>query len=341
LAVRGRYLHATARPDRWVSWRFDAVRRGLKLIERLRPAVIWTTYPIATAHLIGAELQRRTGLPWVADFRDPMAQSGYPADRRTHEQFLAIEREVFARAAACTFTTPSAAETYRRRYPRSPARIVVVENGYDEASFKDANVRPRGPDAPLVLLHSGIVYPEERDPSALFQALALVREREPLRSGRLRVRFRAPVYGDLLMTLAARAGVADMVEIELPLGYRAALEEMMGADGLLLLQAANCNEQIPAKLYEYLRARRPIFALTDAAGDTARTLAAAGVHTRAPLDDAPAIAELIGNWLRGAVTGLLPTADAVAGASREARNALLCGLFDEVAAASLPHRNAA
>ena len=38
---------------------------------------------------------------------------------------------------------------------------------------------------------------------------------------------------------------------------------MLRADGLLILQAANCNEQIPAKLYKYLRARRPIVALTD------------------------------------------------------------------------------
>jgi hypothetical protein len=41
---------------------------------------------------------------------------------------------------------------------------------------------------------------------------------------------------------------------------------------LLLFQAANCNHQVPAKLYEYLRCRRPILALTDDAGDTAATL---------------------------------------------------------------------
>jgi hypothetical protein len=61
---------------------------------------------------------------------------------------------------------------------------------------------------------------------------------------------------------------------------------MMAVDGLLLLQASNCNAQIPAKVYEYLRAGRPILALTDPSGDTAKTVAAAagGAALIAPLD---------------------------------------------------------
>ena len=42
--------------------------------------------------------------------------------------------------------------------------------------------------------------------------------------------------------------------------------------GLLLLQASNCNDQVPAKAYEYLRCHRPVLALTDPAGDTAELL---------------------------------------------------------------------
>ena len=108
LAVRGRHLGALARPDRWMTWKYDAVRRGLRLIREQRPQAIWSTYPIATAHAIGAELQRASGLPWIADFRDPMAQQGYPADPATWRQFSAIESNAAERASLCTFTTPSA-----------------------------------------------------------------------------------------------------------------------------------------------------------------------------------------------------------------------------------------
>ncbi len=71
LAVRGRYAGFLALPDRWVSWCLGAIPAGLALARRHRPQVIWSTYPIATAHLIGLALHKMTGLPWVADMRDP------------------------------------------------------------------------------------------------------------------------------------------------------------------------------------------------------------------------------------------------------------------------------
>lgn len=66
---------------------------------------------------------------------------------------------------------------------------------------------------------------------------------------------------------------------------------MLTVDGLLIIQAANCNSQIPAKLYEYLRARRPILALTDANGDTAIKLSGLGINTIAQLDSKEDIAQ--------------------------------------------------
>ena len=51
--------------------------------------------------------------------------------------------------------------------------------------------------------------------------------------------------------------------------------------------AANCNDQIPAKAYEYLRvsAARLLLALTDPAGDTADVIRRAGIDTIAPPND--------------------------------------------------------
>src|SRR5262249_37067498 len=80
LAVRGKYTRLFGIPDRYSSWYLGAVPAALRLIRKYRPKAIWSTYPIATAHLIGATVHRLTGLPWVADFRDPMLYEAWPED---------------------------------------------------------------------------------------------------------------------------------------------------------------------------------------------------------------------------------------------------------------------
>ena len=338
LAFKGRYVAAMARPDRWASWRFDAVRQGMQLIRQYKPKAIVSTYPIATAHLIAAELQCRSGLPWVADFRDPMAQEGYPADPVTWQQYSDIERHALHTAAASTFTTPGAAAEYRQRYPAAASRVHLLENGYDESSFAGIDFRaleaagPLNPGA-VTVLHSGIVYPSERDPTQLMAALRLLHDAGTVQPGRLKLRFRAPVADALLHSKAAEFGVGDYIEVFPPVAYRDALAEMLRADALLIMQASNCNAQVPAKVYEYLRADRPILCLADPAGDTAGLVRAAGIDGLAPLNSAQEIAVLIQRFMQPAFGGLKTRAQSayVATTSREHRARQFVALLGQVA----------
>jgi hypothetical protein len=302
IAVMGRYPAFAARPDRWVTWWLGAVPTGLRMIGKYRPHAIWSTYPVATAHMIGNTLRRVSGLPWIADFRDPMAQEGYPEDPKTWQRFREIEEQALRSASFSVFATPGAARTYRERYPDVPqARIAVIENGYDEESFArlDDSSRHMGPLLPgtFTLVHSGIVYPSERDPTQLFQALRMMLDEGRLKPGELRVRLRASGHETLLAKLIGEFRLMEVIELAPPIPYRTALEEMMRADGLLVLQAGNCNEQIPAKVYEYLRCRRPIIALTDPRGDTAKVLSEAGIHNIARLDSAQEISLELSRFL--------------------------------------------
>jgi glycosyltransferase involved in cell wall biosynthesis len=336
--VGGHYLGCMTRPDRWASWKYFAVREGLKLIETFKPDVIWSTYPIATAHVIASTLHHKTGIPWMADFRDPMAQPGYPSDPRTLQRYLDIEADALAHACFSVFTTPGAARTYQDRYPWASSRIKVLENGYDEESFLSAErivqSQRQLPDTtgPLVLLHSGVIYPEERDPSQLFEALARLKHEGLLNPCDMRIRFRASVHEALLRKLAADRGVQDFIELCPAIPYREALAEMMTVDALLVMQASNCNAQIPAKIYEYLRAGKPVLGLTDLAGDTAGVLRAAGLNTLAPLDSVDDIARLLPVLMRDWRTGkgALPHALAVQRASRCGRSQGLVALLEAV-----------
>ena len=338
IAVMGRYPGFAARPDRWVTWWFGAVPKGLKMIREYRPHALWSTYPVATAHKIGQTLHRLSGLPWIADFRDPMAQDGYPADPKTWKSFREIEERALHSASFCVFAAPGAARTYRERYPDVPAaRVSVVENGYDEESFTRLGNPDKSPLLPgtFTLVHSGIVYPSERDPTQLFQALRLMLDEERLKPGELRLRLRASAHEDMLGKLIDKFRVGSVVELCPPIPYRDALQEMVRADGLLVLQASNCNDQIPAKVYEYLRCKRPILALTDPRGDTASLLRKAGIPDIAPLDSAAAIAVELRRFLDRAKRGepVLPGATLVAEASRSHRARELGILLDGIGTA--------
>jgi hypothetical protein len=146
----------------------------------------------------------------------------------------------------------------------------------------------------------------------------------------VKFRFRAAQADALLNALAAEHGVQPYVEVCAPVPYREALAEMLNADALLLMQAQNCNAQVPAKLYEYVRAARPVLALAHPQGDTAVALAQAGITQLASLHDADDIVRLISVFLdsRSVAAGFTSDPARRAGASRRARAAELAELMN-------------
>ena len=337
LSFKGRYPGLLSLPDRWASWLLGAVPAGLRMVRRYKPEAIWSTYPIATAHLIGLVLHRLTGLPWIADFRDPMTDVSYPPDPRTRRIFCWIEKTTVQNSTRVVCTTPSTIEMFRKRFPDVPAaRFFLLENGFDEENFAQAQDAGVVPGTRFELVHSGVIYPSERDPIPLFDALAHMQAVGRIGPASFHLVLRAPGHDAYLQQLIDARGIGQLVTLAPHVPYRVALAEMLSAGGLLVLQATNCNHQIPAKLYEYLRARRPILALTDPAGDTAATLRAAGIDTIAPLDEKNAIIEGLSRFLDLAAAQKAPIAtdEIIKSYSREARAEQLGGLLDQIAGRS-------
>ena len=334
LSIAGRYPAFLALPDRWWPWYFGAVPAGLAAIKRFRPDAIWSTYPIATAHWIGASLASFTKLPLIADFRDPMVQDGHQCHPLFRWSSARVEKQTVRTATISTFTTPSAVEMYRNRYPDYGSRMCLLENGYDESVFAEQPSTPLRPlnDGKITLLHSGIVYPSERDPSALFAALRELRLKDRERFSRLVIRFRAAAHDDHLQMLAREFGIQESVQTLPRIPYADAIQEMQRADALLVLQSSNYNAQIPAKFYEYLRAGKPIVVVADPAGDTASAARAAGIETIADFDDSTAIMSILEQLSCGRPERLAPGKSAMRAAtrqaSRHARTQQLAALLD-------------
>lgn len=299
LSIRGKYPGWFALPDRWGTWWPGGVWAGLRIIREQKPDVIWSTYPISTAHLIGATLAKRSGLPWIADFRDPMINGDYPSDPLQRKAWQWLESRVMRTATGCVFTTARAAQEYQKRYPAQAHKCTVIENGFDEEAFVGNTPKRFGvPDEALLLLHSGIIYPKDRDPSAFFQAVSVLVEQGALSRKKLCIRFRAPHHGAEVKKLAEQFGLSDVVDVAPPIPYRDAIAEMLAADLLLVFQGHNFNAQIPAKIYEYLRTGRPVLGLLDKSGDTATQLSQFESVALADIDGHNDIEMVLAVWLR-------------------------------------------
>jgi glycosyltransferase involved in cell wall biosynthesis len=338
LSLFGRYPRALATPDRWRSWIYSGLQAGRRIVREWSPHALFSTYPIASAHELALRLSHACSLPWVADFRDPMGQDTYPEDERVRKAYWALEQRVLKQCAAVTVTTEGTAALYRSRYPSFPPnRVRVIPNGFDEQAFpimlpaEPSIVRARGP---VRFLHSGNLYPYERNPECFFRAVAELRAEGKLTTATARFDLRGGGYPDRYQPQLASLGIEDMVRLLPGLPYRDALREMHESDFLMLFQAANCNRQIPAKLYEYLYVGRPIVGFTDPSGDTGRLLTDLGIRTVAPLDDTSAIKSLILWAMRNANDGssFAPPRDVIMRFSRAGTTERLAELLDEVTA---------
>ncbi|WP_423823467.1 glycosyltransferase [Salinisphaera sp. SPP-AMP-43] len=298
LGWKGRYPAWVAVPDRWAAWAPSAIALGRRLIREHAIDAIWSTYPIATSHLIGAVLARWSGLPWIAEFRDPVRPDGKPLQCWAHR---AIERRIAIEANRAVFVTAGARQDYVQRFPFAAGRSEVIPNGFDEAFTPVAAAEPRQSREvrPITVLHTGHLYETGRNPGALFAALAQLKQEKKIDARQLQIVFRNSQQDELFQAEIDRLDIADLVTLSPRIAHERALVEQAEADGLLLLQGREFNTQVPAKLFEYLRVGRPVLALVDPEGDTAGLLDELDAGVRADACDVKEIAAAVMMFVEG------------------------------------------
>lgn len=334
-AVRKHYSLVTALPDRWSTWFFSGLWHGLNFIKREKPDALLATYPTATAQLIAYALHRLTGIPWIADLRDPMMLDDYPVYTSTRRVHHWLERALVKRSKRVIVTTPSAQAWYQQRYPeKAKDHFVVIPNGFDEEDFK--RVTPeiqhaRSSQASQHWVHAGFLYKQDRNPEPFFAALSQLQKEGALKRGQLRVTLRASGYDEDYQALIEHYKISQFVTLAPTTDFNHALQEILLADALILFQGPHCNKQIPAKAYEYLRAHKPILPLIDPKGDTADLLRSVGLTRVTSPNDITAIAEHV-RYLLQAVSAQqapLPDAHKVALLSRQNGVAQLADVLNE------------
>lgn len=251
-------------PDDKAGWIRPATAAALRSL-RLEPHdLIYSTSPCASAHLAAYAVQQSTGLPWVADFRDPWTDNpfrslGYAPLRWWDAR---LEHRVLGAADAVICNTPTLRRCLLDRHVRSADDMTTILNGFDAASLDGVAPKRSGSSDEIILTHCGQFY-GPRSPIPWFEALRLAVQRLPeARRLRLHLIGDRTFQGRDLAELAVVAGVAEQVVVTGRLPHVDALSYAAGSDAVVLAgsDGEGANLQIPNKLFEYLALRRPLLA---------------------------------------------------------------------------------
>jgi glycosyltransferase involved in cell wall biosynthesis len=251
-------------PDDQVGWVPFAVRSALKA-HRSNPfdAVFSTSFPVS-AHLVAGTFKRLTGVPWVAEFRDPWVGNVLPVPLPWMQRRLQVklERWIVRTADRVVCVTPRLARMYQERYPG--ARIEVIPNGYDrsEALLGD---RPARTDKRFRIVYTGTLYrPTELE--VFLAGLDLLLSHQPAIAEQVEI----VLYG--LMADSCRAVIArylaagrltGVVRVAGFVPRQEALAAVADADAALVLLAGGPGMDlfVGGKLYDYLGQNRQILAM--------------------------------------------------------------------------------
>lgn len=252
-------------PDNRLGWVWPAYRAALAEARHHKFELIYSTSPCMSAHLVAMLVAHRTGLPWVADFRDPWR--GNPFRDLVYRTINAwdawLERRVFRRANRIIGNTPTMTAALVQRMPGLKSRCRTILNGFDDGLLDGVRAYRSVTGDHCLLTHSGQFY-GARSPQVWLRALQGAHEIAPQTAGRIRLQFVGSVEYDgvPLRDIVRACGLAWQVSITGFLSHTEALGRVLGSDAVLLagFDGPGATLQIPHKLFEYLVARRPILA---------------------------------------------------------------------------------
>ncbi len=250
-------------PDARMLWYFFAVSLGKKIIKQEHIQAIYSSAPPYTTHLIARKLALKSGLPWIADFRDSWigwlsTPQWRPWLSRAIEKRM--ERNVL-RDADKILTVSNGVKNHllSRHNHLDDNRWEFLPNGFDADDFKD--ITPVQKDSRITITYTGSLY-GNRNPEYLLQALEDIHMSSPQALDNLLFRFVGRV-GDPILQRINMSPVNHLFETIPYVTHNTSLSYLLATDySLLIIDDAPGNEGIlTGKIFEYIGAKKPIFAL--------------------------------------------------------------------------------
>ncbi|MCD4830170.1 MAG: glycosyltransferase, partial [Candidatus Cloacimonetes bacterium] len=275
-----------------IGWLPFALAAALRLARRHRYRTVVAVIGPYTAAIAAYFVSKRTGLPLVIDYRDQWTLFPYGKyltrwHRRLAERW---ERRILEHASRVSII----GEVYRNELCATfgehlRSKIHIVRNGWDERDFADAEPLP--PSGGLQVRYVGN-FNGNRQPMCFVQALRRLKQSGKLPPG-LRVTFTGNYFVEAREALSS-PDLADIISVEPQVSHTEAVRRELSCDLLLLFIASpNGRGVLTGKMFEYLRAGRPIFCMVPPDGEAARILRDAGHEHICAMEDVASIERLL------------------------------------------------
>ena len=254
--VRGNFF----RPDPRCMWIGPSVRFLKKYLKEHPVDLIVSTGPPQSMHLIGRRLARETGLPWIADFRDPWTKIFYfkhlsmtKATIRWHER---MEKKVLDQASAVVAVSPLVQQEFQAM---TQTPVELITNGFDECDFIGQDAA--GADRKFIVTHTGL-FAADGNPTALWEVLAQKCRADEAFDRALEIRLVGKTDEQIIKSIE-KAGLKSRLA---DLGYQphsAAVQEQRKASLLILplRKEPEYKAVLPGKLFEYMASLRPVLGI--------------------------------------------------------------------------------
>ena len=255
-----RYARQLAVPDGKVGWILPAVRRGLEIARAYSFDLCFSTSPRPTAHFVGRRLARRLKIPWVADFALPWSDAHWLADRPQMIGWLdqRLERSMVRSARHITVAYADIAGSISVRFGRAlEQRMSVIPTGFSEPLFDGGE--PERPGK-FTIVYPGNHFCEPGRKGARFlEAVDEWLASAPYLKDQIEFVFIGKRDEELLRCRAAMRH-PEAVRIKGIISHRECVAAIRSSHACLVNTVGN---RIPGKIYECLRAGKPILALAE------------------------------------------------------------------------------
>ena len=252
------------RPDPRCLWIGPSVRFLKNYLKDHPVDLIVSTGPPQSMHMIGRRLSLETGLPWIADFRDPWTKIFYfkhlsmmPSTQKWHRR---MEKKVLDDASAVVAVSPLVQQEFQVMTQTS---VELITNGFDECDFPEGRAEEAagGPDKDFVITHTGL-FAADGNPTVLWKVLADKCKADDSFRKHLKIKLVGKTDSQITGSLEA-AGLSGNV---INLGYQphaVAVEEQRVASLLILplRKEPEYKAVLPGKLFEYLASWRPVLGI--------------------------------------------------------------------------------